>query len=199
MIRTFLAQVALLVTLPCAALAANPSETVEKFHATLAENMAQAAKLKCEGRTERLGPAVDVTYDLPFIAERALRKHWKTLGEPERSAFIATLRASVIGTYATEFATPDSVRFTTGKTDTLANGDAIVHTTLTPTKGKPVTLDYVLKARDGGYQVVNVLAEGVSDLALRASQYDALMKGQGFAALQEKLLAQNKELRSRCK
>ena len=114
-------------------------------------------------------------------------------------SFIDTLRSSVIATYATEFATPGSVRFATGKTDTLPSGDAIVHTNLQPADGKPVTLDYIVKARGPEFKIVNVLAEGVSDLALRASQYDAAMKAQGFEALLEKLKAQNQELRSRCK
>lgn len=200
MTRLHLASLAFAFALPCADLAASPTDTVEKFHNTLSENMAQSAKLHCEGRIGRLTPVVDATYDLPFIAEKALRKHWKALDDSQRKAFLETMRTSVISTYATEFAKPGAVSFTTIGSEILPSGDALVHTTLKPgVGGPPVSLDYVLKARGSDYKVVNVLAEGVSDLALRASQYDSLMKAEGFAALMTKLDAQNQEMRSRCK
>ena len=143
-------------------------------------------------------PAVKDAFDLPFIAERTLRRHWKTLDATQREAFSAALERSVITTYATEFASPDAVRFTTGKTDTMANGDAVVHATLSPQKGDAVALDYVLKSREGDWKVVNVLAEGVSDLALRATQYDGLMKSAGFPALMTRLDEQTAKLKARC-
>jgi len=45
---------------------------------------------------------------------------------------------------------------------------------------------------------VNVLADGVSDLALRATQYDSLFKSQGFEALMSKLYQQTRQLKARC-
>lgn len=175
-----------------------PADTISAFHATLTDSMSRSAKLGCEGRTRLVQPAVEATFDLPFLAERALRRHWKVLDETQRRRFAAALRSSVISTYATEFAKADAVRFATGATETLANGDALVHSTLTPKDGRAITLDYVMKPRDGGWQVVNVLADGVSDLALRATQYDSLYKAEGFEALMAKLEAQTVKLKARC-
>lgn len=171
---------------------------VTAFHATLTDSMNRSAKLGCEGRLKLVQPAVDETFDLPFVAERALRRHWKTLTPTQREAFTAALRRSVVSTYATEFASPAAVTFATGRNETLANGDVLVHSTLTPKGGQAITLDYVLKPRGGRWQVVNVLADGVSDLALRATQYDGLMKSQGFEALMGKLEAQTGQLMARC-
>lgn len=191
----FLLRVLLLLATPTLVLAASPIEPVDKLHQTLTQNMAQSAKLKCEGRLERLGPVVDSSFDLPFIAQRALRRHWKTLDDAQRQRFTSTLRSSVITTYAVEFDTPNSVRFSPSKADDANASETTVHSTLSPAKGSPVTLDYLVK----NGRIVNVLAEGVSDLALRASQYDAVMKNGGFEPLMSKLTAQNTELRSRCK
>ena len=160
--------------------------------------MSRSAKLGCEGRTRLVQPAVEATFDLPFLAERALRRHWKTLDEAQRSRFAAALHRSVISTYATEFAAPDAVGFATGRSETLANGDTLVHSTLTPKGGSAITLDYVMKPRGERWQVVNVLADGVSDLALRATQYDSLFKAQGFEALMTRLDAQTQQLKARC-
>lgn len=177
---------------------APPAEVISRFHHTLGDAMSRSAKLGCEGRIKLLQPAVDGTFDLPFIAERALRRHWKTLQAGEREQFTAALRGSVVSTYATEFAQPDAVSFVTGNTDAQPNGDAVVHATLAPRQGHVIALDYVLREREGRWQIVNVLAEGVSDLALRATQYDGLMKSQGFAALMAKLDEQTAKLKARC-
>ncbi len=173
-------------------------EVVDALHLALADAMSRSGKLGCEGRLKLLLPVVDDSFDIAFVAERALRRHWKTLDEPQRQAFIAAMRRSFSTTYATEFAEPDAVQFTTGRSETLANGDALVHTALTPRGGRAITLDYVLKPRGSDWQVVNVLADGVSDLALRASQYDGLIKSQGFDALMTRLEQQTLALKARC-
>ncbi|MDO9453947.1 MAG: ABC transporter substrate-binding protein [Stagnimonas sp.] len=184
---------------PAPAAASLPAATVTAFHDTLTDAMSRSAKLGCEGRMQLVQSAVDTTFDLPFLAERALRRHWKNLDAAQRERFAAALRTSVVTTYATEFATPGAVRFATGNSSVLASGDALVHTTLTPSDRSAITLDYVLKPRGERWQVVNVLADGVSDLALRATQYDGTLKSEGFEALMGKLDAQTKALKARCK
>lgn len=195
---TFLAFAACSSAMASATAPSQPADAVSAFHATLTDAMTRSAKLGCEGRLKLVQPAVDATFDLPFIAERALRRHWKTLDEGQHTAFAAALRTSVITTYATEFSAPDAVSFATGDTETLPNGDALVHTTLSPRDHSALSLDYVLKRRNDRWQVVNVLADGVSDLALRATQYDGVMKGEGFQALMGKLDAQTRKLKARC-
>ena len=198
MLRTVLALTLLLGALPCSQAAGTAADTVTRFHDSLVESMNKAPSMGCEARIAKLAPAVDGAFDLPFIAERVLRRHWKSLDESQRGQFTAALRRSVLTTYATEFSTPGSVSFSTGASDSLANGDSVVHATLTPARAAPVTLDYQLKPRGERWQVVNVIAEGVSDLALRATQYDGLMKSQGFDGLLSKLDSQTQQLRSRC-
>lgn len=203
MLRTALAPLTvflvLLPALPLAQATSAPADTVSSFHQTLSETMARSAKLGCEGRIAKLGPAVDAAFDLPFIAERSLRRHWKNLDEAQRQQFTAALRTSVVATYATEFATPGSVTFSTGATEPQGNGDALVHASLKPRDDAAVSLDYLLKPRGEHWRVVNVLADGVSDLALRASQYDGLMKKEGLPALLARLDSQTQQLLSRCK
>lgn len=196
--RSLFAPALLALTAAWPAAAASPAETITGFHATLADAMSRSTKLGCDGRTKLVQPAVEATFDLPFLAERALRRHWKALDDTQRSRFAAALHSSVISTYATEFSTPGAVTFATLGSESLANGDALVRTTLTPKGSSAITLDYVMKPRAEGWQVVNVLADGVSDLALRATQYDSLFKSQGFEALMSKLDQQTRQLKARC-
>jgi phospholipid transport system substrate-binding protein len=47
----------------------------------------------------------------------------------------------------------------------------------------PVSLNYVLHRGKDGWQIINILAEGVSDLALQRSQYQQVMQSTGFDGL----------------
>ena len=61
--------------------------------------------------------------------------------------------------------------------------------------GKPeVRIDYLLHERDGALRIINVVAQGVSDLALKRAEYGAVIEREGFAVLLEKLQAQTARL-----
>ena len=202
MLRYCLAPIGLALctlTIPAMAAPAPSAEAVvTALHTSLIDAMTRSAKLGCEGRLKLLQPRVDQTFDLPFVAERTLRRHWKSLDNSQQQAFTAALQRSFSTTYATEFSSPGSIEFVTGKSEMLGNGDALVHTSLTPKGRSAITLDYVLKPYGGEWRVVNVLADGVSDLALRSTQYDGLMKNQGFDALMARLEQQTQALKARC-
>lgn len=189
--------VSLMTVLP-AVQAAIPTEAISEFHATLTQAMARGPKLGCAGRLQLMEPAVEATFDLPLLAEKSLRRHWHTLDGAQRAAFVATLKQSIVTTYATEFSKPDTVRFAMGESEPLPNGDVLVHSQLIPTDRDALSLDYVLKPRGSQWRVVNVLADGVSDLALRAAQYDAAMKQDGLDSLRQKIEAQTQQMRTRC-
>ena len=58
-----------------------------------------------------------------------------------------------------------------------------MRTLLHPSDGEPVRLDYVVQPAQDGWRIANVVANGVSELALRRAEYDAVMAAEGFEAL----------------
>jgi len=62
-----------------------------------------------------------------------------------------------------------------------------VHASLTPADGEDVILAYTLERKSDGWQIVNVVADGVSDLALRRAEYSRVIRNGGFEALMEHL------------
>jgi len=46
-----------------------------------------------------------------------------------------------------------------------------------------VHLDYVLHRSSRGWRIVNVVADGVSDLALKRVEYTAVLRKRGFESL----------------
>lgn len=54
---------------------------------------------------------------------------------------------------------------------------------MVPLKGDPISFDYILRPGKGGWRIVNILAEGVSDLALKRVEYRAILQRDGFSTL----------------
>jgi len=165
------------------AYAAAPADTVTGFHEVLIGNMKQGATLGCSGRSAKIATAVDGGFDLPYLASKVMRRQWKTLSEEQRMQFTATFRELVLATYTSQFSRYDGEQFETLSTKELADGTRQVNAKLKLGSGNPVNFDYVLRDVNGEWRIVNVVADGVSDLAIRASQYDKAFKSVGFDGL----------------
>lgn len=183
---------------PAAFAAGTPADTITAFHGVLIDNMKNGAALKCSGRSEKMAVAVDTGFDLPYLAQRVLRRQWKDLSEEQRTSFIATFRELVLVTYAGQFAKFGGESFETLSTRDLADGSRLVNAKLTPGRGAPVNFDYVLRDSNGSWRIVNVVADGVSDLAIRASQYDKIYKASGYDGLIAQIKTQIEANRKGC-
>jgi phospholipid transport system substrate-binding protein len=71
-----------------------------------------------------------------------------------------------------------------------------VHASIERASGAAVPLEYVLHEAADGWRIVNIVADGVSDLALKRAEYQRLFGSGGFAALVAELDAQISRLRS---
>lgn len=180
-----------------AAIPAAPADTVTNFHAVLLDNMKHAGSYSCKDRMQRLTPAIDSTFDMPFLAQHVLRRQWSTLSDAQQTAFIATLKDMVITTYASQFTKFNGEKFVTQDTQESGKMRA-VRAQLQLPKGDPVQFEYVLRETPAGWRTINVIAEGVSDLALRSAQYDKMFKDQGFDGLLKQIREQTEKLKSSC-
>lgn len=196
-LRTLLAT-ALLLPGAHALAAPAPGDVVTGFHDVLIGNMKQGATLGCSGRSSRIATAVDGSFDLPYLASRVMRRQWKTLTPEQQARFTTTFRDLVLATYASQFSAFGGEKFETLATRELADGTRQVNAKLTPGSGNPVNFDYVLHEVGGQWRIVNVVADGVSDLAIRASQYDKAFKSVGFDGLLKQIESQTAANRTGC-
>jgi len=196
-LRSLLACV-LLVSCAQAAAAPAPGAVVTGFHEVLIGNMKQGATLGCAGRSSKIAAAVDGSFDLPYLASKVLRRQWKTLTPEQQTRFTTTFRDLVLATYTSQFAKFGGEKFETLATKELADGSRQVNAKLTPGSGKPINFDYVLHEVNGEWRIVNVVADGVSDLAIRGSQYDKAFKAVGFDGLLQQIESQTAANRKGC-
>jgi phospholipid transport system substrate-binding protein len=165
----------------------SPTKVVEQFQGVLVSVMSEAKKLGYEGRHKRLAPAVRETHDLAAIAQVAGGRYWERLDDTQKKRLIDTFGALSIATYAYRFDGYSGETFKTISEERLERGDALVRSQLIEPNGDTVRFDFVLRQREGRWRIVNIIVDGVSDLAIKRAEYGAILRDQGFEALIEKL------------
>lgn len=167
--------------------AVGPEQIVNQLHEALMKAMREGPKLGYQGRYDLLAPVVDQTHDLDFIARTALGANWTQLSVEQQRAFTDVFRKLSIGSYAGWFKSHEGERFEFMEQQSMPRDQIMVRTRLVQSSGEPVRFDYILREGKGGWRIVNVLADGVSDLALKRVEYRAILQRDGFPALVEKI------------
>ena len=71
----------------------------------------------------------------------------------------------------------------------------LVRSTLTKSNGDKISLDYFLRQVKGKWRIVNIRADGVSELSTKKSEYGKILSGSGgYDALIDKIRAKVREL-----
>jgi phospholipid transport system substrate-binding protein len=163
------------------------TDVVEKLHTALLAVMKDGDKIGYQGRTDRLAPVIRSNFDMPFISRTVLGKYWGTFNNEQRSRFIEAFTRLSIATYAANFDSYSGERFKLVSEKEVSGGRILIQSQIIKSDGGQVQLDYLLHRADAQWRIINIIAEGVSDLALKRADYSAFLKSKGFEALLEKL------------
>ena len=89
-------------------------------------------------------------------------------------------------------------KFVIVSSEEARKGRIVVRTVLevSDDPGENVTLDYLLRISFGKWRIINVVANGVSDLSLKRADYGSVIKTDGFRSLIDKLNDQITEFES---
>ncbi len=160
---------------------------VHDFQSELLKVMKQGKELGFQGRFKQLEPAILKSHDLAKIVRIVVGKEWKHLSDEQKKTLTDIFTRLSISAYALNFKEFSGESFVYQSEDETARGGIIVHTALELPKKKDVKLDYMLKKKGGNWRIINIIANGVSDLALKRSEYTSILKRKGFEALIAKI------------
>jgi len=164
-----------------------PTQVVENLHATLLTVMKEAKELEYAGRYDRLSPVVTAAFDLPFIARIVVGRYWRSFNDEEKANFVETFSRLSIATYAGRFDGYSGERFKMVSSKESRHGRIIVRSILIKPEGDEIKLDYILHKSGNKWHIINVVANGVSDLSLKRSDYTTFLKKKGLKSLIDKL------------
>jgi phospholipid transport system substrate-binding protein len=185
--RALLAFVGLMAAwaVPAGAELSEPATVAHELNASLLDVMKNAKALGYAGRQEKLGPVVDRAFDVPFMAEKVIGRHWQTLDDAGRTRWVALFREFLIANYAGRFEGYSGQTFEDLGDEPSAFDTVLVRTRLLNPPEENVDLNYRMHEVAAGWRVIDVMLKGtVSELALRRSDYTAVIDRDGFAALE---------------
>lgn len=161
-----------------------PTAVVDRLHEQMVGVMKEAATLGFRGRFDRLTPALQAAYDLPYMAEKAVGKQWDALDAAQRSRWVSAFERATVATYAGRMTGYAGQRFATIGEEPAPAETQLVKTKLIDPGHEDVDLNYRLRKTAAGWRIIDVYMQGnVSELALRRSDYTAVLERQGFDAL----------------
>lgn len=157
---------------------------VTALNAALTEVLKSAQTLGYKGRFDRLAPAIDRAFDLPFMAEKAVGKYWKSFDDAQQTRWSALFREFTIANYAGNLDQDRGQRVEMQGEETAPNDTEIVHTVVITPGAENVELNYRLHHPADAWRIIDVYLKGtVSELALRRSDYTAVLEREGFDGL----------------
>lgn len=150
---------------------------------TLIQAMQQGQEIGYSGRLKLLTPVIEQTHDLAAIIRSVLGTHWAKLDSDQQQAITRVFQANSIATYADRFNQYDGEQFKIIEQTQLPRGRMLVRSQLIRSDGSPVNFDYVMHEAGGSWRIINIVVDGVSDLALKRAEYSAVLQKDGVTAL----------------
>ncbi len=162
----------------------SPQWVIEHFHAGLIEIMKEAKELGFQGRSDKLAPLMQQTFDLEFMASKTVGRLWRKLSDEDQRRWAEIFARFTTANYAGRFTGYDGEEFVTVGVEDAPRDTQIVLTKIIVPDGDDVRLNYRMIERDGIWKVIDVFLNGtVSELALRRSEYSSALKRHGFEQL----------------
>jgi phospholipid transport system substrate-binding protein len=162
-------------------------QIVDTFQQELIDVMKNGKKLGYSGRFDRLKDPVSNSHDLGKIARIVVGKEWEKLTEPQQQQLVDVFSRLSIASYAHNFKDYDGESFTFETEEETTRGGVVIHSHMDIPNDKPVKFDYMLKEKGDSWRIINIIANGVSDLALKRSEYTTILQREGFDALIAKI------------
>jgi len=166
---------------------ATAKQVVDKFQKELIAVMKNGKQLGYAGRYDKLYGPVSDSHDLTKIARIVVGKEWEKLSEAQQQKLTDVFARLSVASYAHNFKDYSGESFVFDSEEETTRGGVVVHSHFIIPDDKPVKFDYMLKEKGNSWRIINIIANGVSDLALKRSEYTTILQREGFDALITKI------------
>ncbi|MEO8602709.1 MAG: ABC transporter substrate-binding protein [bacterium] len=183
-VTAMLVAVSLFATVAARGDDAAAAAVIEGFDAALLSVMKDAKALGYQGRYDRLAPVLQRTFDFEFMSRFVIGTGWQDLTPADQQRWTAAFTQATIATYAGRFTGWGGEQFKMLGQEAAPQDTLFVKTMVDRPDAEDVELTYRMRKTDAGWRVVDVYQKGtVSELALRRSEYSAVLKRDGFEKL----------------
>ena len=166
---------------------ADPKLPVERLHGGLLHIMQNGQQLGFNARLRFITPRVEADFHFEAVARAVLGATWTSLDAEQRLAMRELMARLTAVTYAHRFAEFDNEAFTIVSAEPARGERQLVRAQMRRGTEIVARFDYVLERADDGWRIVNVIANGVSDLSLKRAEYSSVIRTDGFQVLRARI------------
>lgn len=141
-------------------------------------------------RYEIMYEAVGLAFDMKVLARATInRVHWKRWSKEEQSVYIETLKSYQSAVLADRFSPGGDISFVIDNTLDAPRGTKIVETHIVrgdrdEDEDEAIGLDYRLVKRSDHWRIIDIYLDSkISEVAMRRSEYSAVVRDEGYHAL----------------
>ena len=170
-----------------------PEATVESLHNALLTIARMDSEDNFGKKYSLLEPTISESFDFRKIAKLVTGSHWEDGLKTEQEDFEKSLLGVAVHNYVLNFKGNSKLQFKLVK-KTIRKNKAVIETSLINPGDTITKLKYVLYKRKERWFIVNVVAQGVSDLSLKRADYMRFLESNTLGDLAKKLFSSKKPL-----
>ena len=176
----------------------SPTNIVSEFQALLIDTMKVAETTTVRERYELLRPGVEKSFHLTLMTQISTGRYWKSATKNERVEVAGAFLRMSVSTLATLF---DGYAGETFEQRAVKDGPSktkLVITDLVKSDNSKINITYVTRKFRDGWRIIDVVVDsGISELKVRQSEYNQILKQHGIPGLVSLLNDKADELMSR--
>ena len=152
---------------------------VQMLNDALLKSMRAGSSQPMNERYRSLEPTIEQVFALPLVTRLAVGPDWSGFPADVQKAVIAAFTRFTIANYAHNFRDYDGQKFTIDDEVSMRGEEKIVRTHILPAHDVPVNLLYRMREVNGAWKVIDVYSNGVSELAVRRTDFAAALAAGG--------------------
>ena len=157
---------------------------VENLHVALLGAMKMAKTQDVRARFRALQPVLAASFNMRLMTALSTGSHWRKASDDAQFKLVAAFQRFSVATYASRFDGWSGQSFETRAVREGPRGTKLVQTRINRPNEDPVPLSYVVRKFGAQWQVIDILlAAGISEIAVRRSEYRSILKSKGIRAL----------------
>ena len=126
--------------------------------------------------------------DIPFLARFVTGRHWRSMSEQQKSAYMDAFEEYVLSVYAGRLNEYSGESIRVSESRKVDDMDTIVSSQLVRQNREPVTIDWRVRQKgDEDAKVIDVSVEGVSMALTQRQEFTSILQREGVDGLIKRL------------
>lgn len=136
--------------------------------------------IPADERKQRFRQIFNDNFDVPAIGRFVLGRYWRSADKAARAEFLTVFEDVMVDRFAPQFAGYAGTKFKIGAIrEVKEDNQLMVSSTVAPPNTEVVQVVWRLRSRNGGFKVLDVIAQGVSMALTLRSEYGSVLKNSG--------------------